>query len=272
MNVNFRLAWLSPKTILIAIFFSASFTALSSEHQLVVTELNEPPKDQSDKIAEDMEYLLNGIKNGFPDGFDLNALANQNGKDHPGAFATYPLMITDVIPFNWNRFSAVPHVAIIDELERAGFGRGYRTEDLTTIFNIKVVTYDNQLTLPSNAVLVGDLVSTSKSFRFRIPMILKNGQSFYIEDPQGLARELIYRISQISPEQNKWGPTPEFTMRKLEGIPINADTVKNMRSFGIEVAILFRFGNTSVLSEFQWGGRHEKIPLSYPNLPFLAAS
>lgn len=271
MNVNFRFGWLSPITILIAIFLSASFTALSHEHQLVVTELDEPPADQSGKIAEDMQYLLNGVENGFPDGFNIFEYAHDNGEDSPGTFSTHPLMISDVLPFWWSRFTEVPQVVIGEELTRAGLKRSYRTEDLVSIFNIKVSTHQDQLILPSNAVLIADLVSPSKSFQFRIPMRLKDDQSYFIEDPQGFARELTSTVAEIT-HSNSVTVKPKFTMRKLSGITINSDTVKEMRPFGIEVGILFRFGNTSVLSEFQWGGRHEKIPLSYPNLPFLAAS
>lgn len=219
-----------------------------------------------------MEFWQNARnENGvFPEGFNPWEYAIKVPNNDTPALATYPLIISDFLPFWWERFGEIPFVIIDEELRSSSLSSAHRTENVVSIFNLKVATENNQLTLPSRTVLVANLSSPAKTLRFSIPMILRDGQSYFIDDPQGLTRELTVRISELT-HYDKWAAKPKFTMQKLARIPINVNTAQKMHPFGIEVAILFRFGNTSVLSEFQWGGRHEKIPLTYPIVPFLAA-
>lgn len=263
---------LKPRFLLVASLCLACVSALCQEHQLTVTEIEDPPVDPENLITEGMEFWQNAVDEDgvFPEGFNPWAYAIEVPNNDTPALATYPLMISDFLPFWWERFGEVPLVIIDEEMRSSSLSSANRTEAAVSIFNIKVATEDNQLTLPAKTVLVADLSSSAKTLRFSIPMILRDGQSYFIDDPQGFARELTRRISELT-HYNEWAPKPNFTMQKLTGIPINVNTARKMHPFGIEVAILFRFGNTSVLSEFQWGGRHEKIPLSYPNVPFLAA-
>ena len=263
---------LKSSFLLVTSFCLACVPALCQEHQLTVTEIDDPQVDPQDLIAEGMEFWQNAADdNGvFPEGFNPWEYAIKVPNNDTPALATHPLMIPDFLPFWWERFGEIPLVIIDEELRSSGSSSLHRTENVVSIFNVKVATEDNQLTLPSKAVLVADLSSPTKTLRFDIPMVLQEDQSYYIDDPQGFAHELTLRISELK-DYDEWAPKPKFTMQKLSGIPININTARKMHPFGIEVAILFRFGKTSVLSEFQWGGRHEKIPLTYPNVPFLAA-
>ena len=264
---------LKARFLLVASITLACVSALCQEHQLTVTEIEDVQIDPKDLIAQDMEFWQNARDENrvIPEGFNPWEYAIKVPNNDSPALATHPLMISVFLPFWWERFVEIPLVIIDEELRSSGSSSVDRTENVVSIFNIKVATENNQLTLPSRTVLVADLSSPVKTLRFSIPMILRDGQSYFIDDPQGLARELTERISELT-HYDRWAAKPKFTMQKLSGIPINVNTARKMHPFGIEVAILFRFGNTSVLSEFQWGGRHEKIPLTYPNVPFLAAN
>ena len=174
-----------------------------------------------------MEFWQNARnENGvFPEGFNPWEYAIKVPNNDTPALATYPLIISDFLPFWWERFGEILFVIIDEELRSSSLSSAHRTENVVSIFNIKVATENNQLTLPSRTVLVANLSSPAKTLRFSIPMILRDGQSYFIDDPQGLTRELTVRISELT-HYDKWAAKPKFTMQKLAGIPINVNTAQ----------------------------------------------
>ncbi len=231
-------------------------------------ELEEKQTKQEARLRESSKFWEDARKDDLF-GFDLWTHANPTEDGRRVAFTTHPLMISDVLPVWWDRFGDVPLVNVLHEVDDGTRSDAQITDRLVEIFNIRVLTNRNQLQLPDHATLVAYLSMETDSVQMNIPMRLTEDQSYYLDDPQALLRELTIQMSgyQVSSNFGK----PKFWLRSLKGIDINADTVENMRPFGIEVGILFRFGDTNVKSEFQWGGRSDQIPLSYPEMPFLVA-
>ena len=255
--------------VVVVLGLCTALPAVAEVQTLKVFELLEVHTSEEERLENDLKFWEESVKSDSFLDIDLWAHANSKDKEEVEhvAFTTHPLMISDIFPVHWNRFVDVPLVNVLHEVDESMKTDIQVMHRLMDIFNIKVLTSRNELELPTNAALIANMAMPSKTLQIEIPMRLSEDQAYYLDDPQAFSQEIIFHLSRF--QQFNEGEKPIFVLKRLEGIEINADTVENMKPFGIEVATMFRFGSTNVKSEFQWGGRSDEIPWSYPNAPFL---
>ena len=199
-------------------------------------------------------------------------LGGRSVSDWKWSISTHPEMFYDRLPFRWEAVWRMPLINLLPEFPDYSTASEITFLDLLNHFNVQVVVpsrYD--FTYPETAGLVFELRNRDRAIEVNLPMRFDSySNSYFISEVERFHFRLREELARFHRGDNlERKSLPEIKFKALMGFEFNENTVSNFVFTGIPVAHNFRFGSTVVDSGFQWAGKPEKLPLRYPQLPFL---
>ena len=193
-----------------------------------VTLISELQEDPEERIAEGINFWVTGFDNG------TSHLSSKllGGKD-PSAiekpFSTYPTMLYEVLPFEWDLVPTIPLMNIKHELPNEPMHSGHSITQLINVFNVLVLTSPElDYQLPDSADLIIELKSPDQVLEFQVQMKLDQGQGSYsIVDPQAFVSRLGLEIEELNRNQRHPTIRPTLTLREMRGFEFSEETVSN---------------------------------------------
>lgn len=203
-------------------------------------------------MRESLERTVEAFKELYPKGFPegTDDIVIRNG----------PQTIQNFVPFRFDPFGNLPLELLKHELATANLP--LNLDSIFSIFNIQLLSIDQELFLPNNTTLTLSITLGKESSNLNFPMVLTNESTYEFEDSVEDSRSLTNALLEIR-SNNLDVPTwvkPEVKLISLAGFS-KTIKIESERHFPVGKIINynFRIGNMRLQTEFQWIGRHEKL-------------